>query len=63
MDAFDFKDVLAGVLSGDYDLEDFDLGHCLVRDAREAGYLTGDAAVEVRLPNGAKFLVTVQQAR
>lgn len=63
MNDFEFKDVLAGVLSGDYDLEDFDLDQCLVRGAQEAGYLTRDATVEIRFPNGDTFLVTVQQAR
>ena len=57
------EETLLMLLSGECDVEDTALESCRVRTFEDAGVLTYNRGVVIRLPDGSEFQVTIIQSR
>ena len=57
------EDALLGILLGDLSVEDTALEGCDVRSFADAGVMTYDKGLVLRLPDGSEFQVTIIQSR
>ena len=57
------EDALMGILMGDWSVEDTALEGCSVRTFANAGVMTYNQGLVLRLPDGSEFQVTIVQSR
>ena len=57
------QDALFGMLCGDWSVEDTALESCRVSTFRDAGVMSNDAGLVLRLPDGSEFQITILQSR
>ena len=57
------EDALMGILMGDWSVEDTALDGCSVRTFADAGIMTCNQGLVLRLPNGSEFQVIIIQSR
>ena len=51
------------MLCGDWSVEDTALESCRVSTFRDAGVMSNDAGLVLRLPDGSEFQITILQSR
>jgi hypothetical protein len=55
------REALEWLLSGDSEVGDTALAGCWFQSLRDAGFLTRDEGLQVNLPDGSEFCITIQQ--
>jgi hypothetical protein len=61
MDEKVIREALEWLLSGDSEVDDTALAGCRFRNLQDAGFLTRDEGLQVKLPDGSEFCITIQQ--